>query len=242
LTWQGQNVTVETSVDNVTWTAATKGVKVSTVPTGFDPTDKILYIRASFAGGVIDDPAYFDELIITTYVANTLPPVDGRSVTLTNASMEHNEDIMDYDHNWGAELVNGTITIAAPGAGSFAPKTIEIWAKKLGAASFTDNITGTTASYTNGTTLQAYQNDEWQLRTYVISGGFSGAITFTGTGQIGSVVLYPYAKTAAEVLESYRAYVGRPVQTLPTQGAISMVQLTAQIEAYEFDWEMESAG
>jgi hypothetical protein len=242
LTWQGQNVTVDTSVDNVTWTPATKGVKVSTIPTGFDPTDKILYIRASFAGGIIDDPAYFDELIITTYIANTIPPVDGRTVTLTNTSMEHNEDIMDYDHNWGAELVNGTLTIAAPSTGSFAPKTIEIWAKKLGAASFTDNITGTTASYTNGTTLQAYQNDEWQLRTYVINGGFSGAITFTGTGQIGSVVLYPYAKTAAEVLETYRAYVGRPVLTLPTQGAIALTQLTAFIDAYEYEWSMESAG
>jgi hypothetical protein len=112
----------------------------------------------------------------------------------------------------------------------------------LGAASFTDNITGTTASYTNGTTLQAYQNDEWQLRTYVINGGFSGAITFTGTGQIGSVVLYPYAKTAAEVLETYRAYVGRPVLTLPTQGAIALTQLTAFIDAYEYEWSMESAG
>jgi hypothetical protein len=242
MTWQGQNVLVESSVDNTNWTVVSKGVKVASIPTGFDPTDKILYVRASFAGGVIDDPAYFDELIITTYVANVVPPVDGRNVTLVNASMEHNEDIMDYDHNWGAELVNGTLTVAAPAAGSFAPKTIEVWAKKLNASAFTDNVSSPTAQYTNGNSFQAYQNDEWQLRTYVINAGFSGALTFTGTGQIGSVVLYPYAKTAAEVLESYRAYVGRPVQTIATQGAISITQLTSLIDAYEFEWAMESGG
>lgn len=242
LTWQGQGVTVDTSIDGVTWTNVTKGVKTPSIPAGFDPTDKLLYVRAVFAGGVIDDPAYIDDLIITIYIANTLPAMDGRVVTLTNTSIESNEDIMDYDHNWGAELVNGTLSIAAPGTGSFAPKTIEIWAKKLGAAAFTDNVSSPTAQYTNGTTFQAYQVDEWQLRTYVISAGMSGALTFTGTGQIGSVVLYPYAKTAAEVLETYRSYVGRPVTVLPTQGSIAMTELTDQIDAYDYEWSVETAG
>jgi len=243
LSWQGQGVTVDTSVDGgVTWAPVVKGVKTPSIPAGFDPTGKTLVIRASFAGGVIDDPAYFDELICTTYVANTVPPVDGRTVTLTNVSCESNEDIMDYDHNWGAELINGTLSIAAPAAGSFTPKTIEVWAKKASTAAFSDNLTSPTAQYTNGGTFQAYQIDEWQLRTYVFSSGFSGAINFTGTGQIGSVVLYPYAKTSAQVLEAYQAYVGRPVVPLPTQGNIGIVELTEQIDAYEYEWSMESAG
>ena len=149
---------------------------------------------------------------------------------------------MDYDHNWGAELINGTLSIAAPAAGSFTPKTIEVWAKKASTAAFSDNLTSPTAQYTNGGTFQAYQIDEWQLRTYVFSSGFSGAINFTGTGQIGSVVLYPYAKTSAQVLEAYQAYVGRPVVPLPTQGNIGIVELTEQIDAYEYEWSMESAG
>lgn len=241
LSWQGQGAIVETSTDGTTWTAVVKGVKTPSIPAGFDPTGKFLYVRASFAGSVIDDPAYIDDLVITTYIANTIPSVDGRTVTLTNTSIESNEDIMDYDHNWGAELVNGTLTIAAPGTGSFAPKTIEIWAKKLGAAAFSDNVTPTN-QYTNGTTFQAYQVDEWQLRTYTITAGMTGALTFTGTGQIGSIVLYPYVKTAAEVLEAYRSYVGRPVIPVTTQGMISLTQLTAQIDAYEYEWAVETAG
>ncbi len=242
LNWQGQGATVTTSIDGTTWTTVTKGVKIGSVPTGFDPTDKSLQIKASFAGGVQDDPAHFDDLVVSTFLSNTLPPVDGRTVTMTNVSLEANEDIMDYDHNWGAELVSGTLTIAAPGTGSFSPKTIEIWGKKLGSASFTDNISGSTASYTNGGLLQAYQVDEWQLRTYVFSGGTSAALTFTGTGQIGSIILYPYAKTPTEALETYMSYVGRPVVTIPTAGSIAMVELTDQIDAYEYDWSLEGAG
>lgn len=242
LSWQGQGVTVDTSLDGITWNTVTKGVKTPTIATGFDPTDKLLYVRASFAGSVLDDPAYIDDLIITTYINNTLPAVDGRAVTLTNTSIESNEDIMDYDMNWGAELVNGTLTIAAPGTGSFAPKTIEVWAKKFSSASFTDNVSSPTAQYTNGTTFQAYQIDEWQLRTYVISAGFSGALTFTGTGQIGSVVLYPYAKTATEVMDTYRAYVGRPQTVLATQGSVVITQLSSEIDAYEYEWSVETAG
>jgi hypothetical protein len=240
ITWLGQGVTVDTSLDGITWAPVTKGVKISTIPTGFDPTDKMLQVRASFVGSVVDDPAHIDDLSITTYLANTVPAVDGRVVTLTSTSIEHNEDIMNYDHNWGAEMINGTINIAAAGTGSFAPKTIEIWAKKAGAAAFSDNVSPN-AQYTNGTTFQAYQVDEWQLRTYVINAGMTGALTFTGTGQIGTVLLYPYAKTAAEVMEAYRAFVGRPVLTLPTQGSIGMTELTDQIDAYDYEWSMESA-
>ena len=240
LTWQGQGVTVDTSLDGVTWNPVVKGVKTPTIPAGFDPTDKSLQIRASFAGGIVDDEAYIDDLSITTYINNTLPPADGRAITLTNTSIETNDDIMDYDTNWGAELNNGTLTVAAPGTGSFAPKTIEIWAKKLGTAAFSDNVSPN-ITYTNGVTPSvAYQVDEWQLRTYIITAGMTGALTFTGTGQIGSIVMYPYVKTAAEVLETYRAYTGRPVQVLATQGSISMVELDSLIDAYEYDWELET--
>jgi hypothetical protein len=239
LNWQGQGVTVETSVDGNTWASVPKGNKTPTIPAGFNPTNQVLQIRATFPGGIVDDPSYIDDLSVTTFINNTLPPVDGRTVTLTNTSIESNDDIMDFDTNWGAELNNGSISIAA--GGSFPVKTIEIWEKKASGASFTDNITPTT-SYTNGTTLQVYRTDEWQLRTYVISAGTTGAITISGTGQVGSIVLYPYAKTAAQVLETYRAYVGKPKYIIPTQGNIAILELTDQIDAYEYEWSVETAG
>jgi hypothetical protein len=233
--WQGQGCVVDASLDGITWATVSKGNRISLIPAGFNPVDKYLTVRVTFSGSILYDESFIDDLTITTYGSNTLPPVDGRIVTLTNAAVENSEDIMDYDQNWGAELNNGTVTISATATGSFPVRTIEIWAKKAGSGAFADNLTPTN-SYTNGGTLQAYQVDEWQLRTYTFNTGQTGAISFTGTGQIGCVVIYPNQFTAADVLQSYRSYVGRPVTQLAVQGNLVIVDQDALVEEYEFDW------
>jgi hypothetical protein len=239
--WDGVGVKVETSLDGNSWTQVTKGVKISTIPQGFKPANEVILIRVTFTSGYPQETQYFDNLVISAFKMAGMPPFDGRTVTLDKASIESDFDTMDYNENWGVELEAGTITIGPRVTGSITPKTIQVWAKKKSSASFGDNLTGYTASYTNGGALEAYRPDEWQLRTYVFDAGYTGDIVFNGTGQIGTISIFPNAFTPADVQASYLSYVGIPTNMVPLVDTVTMNSLDSLVNIYEYDWAIESS-
>lgn len=245
LNWQGEGATVQTSTDNATWTTVKRGTRTGTIPSGFNPVNKFLYVRVSFPGGIVNDESYIDELAIAIYTTATLPPFDGRTVTLVSTSIENGSDVLEYNENYGAEVAAGSITIGAMGANSMLPKTIEIWSKKTSTVTtFTDNLfsASPTVQYTNGGSKQNYQVDEWQLRTYVFDDGYSGDIVLSGTGQIGTITMYPYAMSDTEVYQSYKSYTGIPNIVVQETSNIGIEDIPDYVDIYGYDWSIESAG
>lgn len=242
--WQGQGETVQTSLDGINWQTEKRTSRIGTVTDGFSTSNKSLIVRVSFAGGVLEDRAYFDDFMVNIYGPSPAPTLESRAVTLSNVSIEADYDITEYHENWGLELDNGTLTIGATSASTMTPHTIQVWAKKEAAASFTDNLAATATNwYTNdGTYQQAYQVDEWQLRTYTYNGGYSGAITFSGTGQIGCVLIYPYVLTAAQVKDTYLSFTGTKSTRFSTTATIGVTDMSSAVEIYEYNWGIESAG
>lgn len=82
LNWSGFPGLVETSVDATTWYVAGKGRNISSVPQGFNPTDKELLIRVSFYPGwrITPDDAYY-----STAYNNSVPGVQNDRYTSSGA-------------------------------------------------------------------------------------------------------------------------------------------------------------
>lgn len=245
LNWLGEGETVETSLDGINWNEERRAAKISTIGDGFDTTDKVLFIRVSFPGGVVNDRSYFDSLVISIYgpVSTVAPTLETRTLTMVNASIEADYDITDYHENWGVEINNGSMTLSGSTPTAMAPRTIQVWAKK-GMGDFSDNLQATASGwYTNdGTYSQAYQTDEWQLRTYTFTSGHSGEISFTGTGQIGCILIYAHELTSQQIKDTYTSFTGTVTTSFPDSGTVTFVDISSNVEIYEYDWAIESAG
>lgn len=243
LNWDGEGSVVEVSLDGTNWTPAARGVNLPNIPQGFNPVGQILQVRVSFPGGITDDPSYIDGLTAAIYNSANLLPIDGRAVTLDKGSIELDSDVMEYQENWGTEIINGSITVAARSTNSMLPKTIQVWAKKKSSAAFSDNMNGVaTTYYSNHGPQRPYQIDEWQLRTYTFTAGFDSAISITGTGQVAMIALYPYVMTAEQVEDSYRSFLGKPVLKTIADDTINIVDLPELVDISEYDWAIETAG
>jgi len=244
LLWEGTGATVTTSRDGITWSPAQKGKALSTIVKGTNGEGQFLFIRVTFPGGIVNDQSFFDNMVFSLYSFATTPLFNGREVVLDKVSMEDDTDVIDLHENWGAELQAGTLTIkAGTSTAVIVPKTIEVWGKRGAVGvTFTDNLGTADTSYTNGGTFKSYSADEWQVRHYVFNSGFTGDITFSGTGQIGHVILYPDAKTADEVAEIYRCYVGKPKISLDVDEVFDIKEFAGAVDIYEYDWTIESSG
>lgn len=243
LLWEGTGATVHTSRDGLAWEVAVKGRALTTVPRGTNGTGEFIFIRVSFPGGIVDDLSSFDNMVFALYATGTIPGFSGREVILDKATPEGDYDVIDFHENWGVELENGTVTIkSAPGDTGVPARTIEVWGNK-GAGAFTDNLAATAnQSYSNGGTLKAYAQGEWQLRHYVFDANFTGDIVFSGTGQIGHVVLYPQALTDDVIKEIYDSYTGKPKVLLDVDEVFDIHEFEGMVDIYEYDWNIESSG
>jgi hypothetical protein len=108
LWWNGINETVEASIDGTTWAAVVKGQNLSIIPTGFDPTNKALYIRVSFPAGKTE--AYVDSLEVNGYSSSTAMS-NNRLLTYTNPAVVFDEQTPALlRDDWGVRL-SGTGSI-----------------------------------------------------------------------------------------------------------------------------------
>ena len=240
ITWAGTGMTVETSLDGEDWDTVVKGVNIPTISQGETGTIDLL-VRVRFTKGLIED-SYFNDLLVSVYTLSAIPLFDGREILLDNGSIEEDHDTLDYHENWGVELNAGKLTVTGPEAGSINIRTIQFWARQSSDATFEDNMLSTAAdTYTNDSALRPYLRDEWQLRTYVFENGYVDPIEFTGTGQIGTVSIYPDAFTPDLVEQSYLSYVGVPKVTFLSGGSIALGSPSDEVDVYEYDWTVATS-
>lgn len=239
LDWNGIGAVVETSLDGITWTTATKNVPSTSVGTAFNPTGKFLWVRVSFAGGVLNDTSFLDNLRIIGYKNNTATSSLSRPVTLTYPAiaMEDHEPI-EYNSRNGVRLNGSTITISADANGT-TPKTIEVWIYKIAdTISYSTAFSGANTFYTNGAVGTAHPVGEWVLKHFVITAGHTGIMTITGDAIVGQVILYPNVLTAAQVATAYQSYTGRPVNRVIDATPLFVAGSSDTINSYSHDWEI----
>lgn len=160
--WSGSGITVDVSLDGVTWTAAKRGELVSIIAEGFNPTDKDLNVRVSFAGGRTDDYEYLDSLTVTGYNSNSITTQVTRPITATYPSLVRgNYEPMEYNDRNGV-LLNGGRLNMVPDTALDAPavRTVELWIKPT-SPNYKILVPGT--MYRNGALATSLPVGEWSL-------------------------------------------------------------------------------
>lgn len=233
--WRGIGAKVETSTDGNSWYEERRNSKITPINDGFSTEGRVLFVRVTLPNA----DAYLSDMVVSVYGTTATPTLEGRPVELVNASIESDYDVTEYHEDWGVQLENGSYTIPTPEGNNTVPRTIQAWVKSRGLA---DSMSSADTVYTNGGPSQPYKTDEWQLRTYVFVSGFNSAISFTGTGQVGPVIIYSYAMTPEQVAASYTAFTGTQKMTVPSHGAVVVYDVQDTVEIYEYDWAIESAG
>jgi hypothetical protein len=153
--WTGTNITVETSMDNSTWVAATSGNMIPSMTFPYDATSKCLFIRVTFAAlGTLT------ALKVSTYTGYSFFASDSNRIVTTRGL------VVDSDSNFipgqtdsiGARFFPGALKIALDV--SAAPISISglefLFKIPVGAPSFTlfSNGAGTvTVAFTNTGTI-----------------------------------------------------------------------------------------
>lgn len=239
--WYGQNVTVQASIDNSTWITVTKGVNLSIITTGFDPTGKDLFVRVLFDDG--EEEAWIDSLQVRGYLTATATPPAGRPITYNNPVATMDEFTpAEFRDNWGVKLLGGTLVIGDEPVTNelpMNPLTVEVWVKQGSGTAMTRSFTPL-ASYVNGSAGSATPPvGEWALMHYTVAAPITGSITFGGDVQIGKVAVYPTALTASQVLSAYTHYIAVPTTTKDGSGAIQIAESTPAVVTYAYDWSVQ---
>ena len=241
--WSGKDITVETSLDGISWTAATNGALVSTIASGYDPTGIDLQVRVKFSGGLAIDPAYLESLTVIGYRNNVLSNISARAVTVSGSAVLRSdyEPTLFRDDN-GVNLHGGTLTIGTDATvDPEVARTVEVWVKPI---SGTPTITGGTfTKYRNGAADTTIPVGEWSLLHYVASADIAGNITITGDCIVGQVTLYPTALSAGDVDFITDSYFGRAVVRITeTQNTLSISESATSGSIYAHDWSINGAG
>lgn len=138
LSWEGKGEVVECSLDGISWSTVSKGQLVPQISSGFNPANKVLHVRVSFAGYVENDESYVSNFRATGLLTAS-HSVEGMTVTKVGTpTLGRYFHHIDYADAWGI-TTNGTtdaLRISAPdGVGSGEGiGTIELWVKNLSAA------------------------------------------------------------------------------------------------------------
>ena len=237
LDWDGVGATVEVSLDGITWQAVSRGINTPLVPTGFSPVGQLLEIRVSFVGGIPEDPAHLERLVVRAFFPGSFEYA-GYTVTLSGASLQDAHEPADLRDDWGVYLNAGSITLA-PLAATPAPKTIEVWTKA--GTQIATNFSATTV-YTDGAVGATAVNGEWSVIHFVVPAGVTGNIVLSGTGQIGQVVMYEAALTATQIAQVVESYISIPLLTSGTDSGITMPDSLTEAVIYAHDWTITAAG
>ena len=137
LSWDGQRVTVETSLDGQTWFTAANGQKLQSIPQGTVTSGVDVEIRVSFAGGYSDGSEYLSSLTFTGYTDSTTVS-NTRTVTIEgSAALRPAGDVFELRDDEGILLDGGRVVISADSADdAIQVKTLEVWAKSIGSSNF----------------------------------------------------------------------------------------------------------
>lgn len=243
LDWNGSGVVVQTSLDGSTWETAVPGKKLTIIPNGFDPTNKDLFIMASFAGGIVDDPSFLDNLTVVGFTTGIMPNIGGRDTTFTDPASPMN-DYQPIEHNdsWGVKLAGGSVTISADSTTDpVAMFSMNVWLKKLTATDPTFSISGTT-NYKNGIAAGTMNQGEWVMWTMTKATALTGNIVTSGNVQIGQIELFDHQLSAQEVADLYASSVGVYTTKAPESDALTITNPNPSTRIYDYSWAITSAG
>lgn len=128
--WSGKNATVEASVDGVTWENVVRGRNLAIIPSGFNPTDKELEIRVTFAGGIQDDDSHVSSLTVTGFLDGAAPSLATRPVTVYEPGyIGVGAEPIEYDSRNGLRLPPGSHAVIGVDTEDTPvhPRTVEVW-------------------------------------------------------------------------------------------------------------------
>lgn len=242
LDWDGVGPTVDISLDGTTWETMTRGVlSSSTVPSGTTTSGKVLQVRVTFAGGVLNDISYMDNLNIVLLKQAASMVAYGRTITVSGAMPQRDYLFTEYNEKYGAKVNSGgTVVISADALGASVTRSIELLIKRNG-TNPTVSLTGT--NYINGAAGSATLPDgQWVLWHIVLAADSSAAITINGPCQVGYVGVYDYALTAGQVAGIYADYVGTDAPRFADASVISVSESTTAATIYQHDWAITSSG
>jgi len=202
-----------------------------------------LYIRVSFAGGIIDDPAFLSELTIRGWKTTTVS-TDTVPVSITSpASFQSSYDPSELRDDWGIQLNGGSIVVGTNSdASATAPQTIELWIKKTSATNLTiDGGATATTTYVNGTVTTTYSLGRWTLIHIVNSSGFP-TLTVSGLGSVGMITRYSTALTLTQSKQIHDSYVGVVTTKVNDTASLSITEPASASGLYAHEWAIVSSG
>lgn len=239
--WSANAVTVEASLDGTSWTPIESGALVSIIPNAYDPTNKDLEIRFSFAGGLADDPAFVESVNIIGFSNNVVANSESRPVTISHpAVLRNNYEPIEYRDDNGVRLEGGTLTIGADtDPVPSVVRTLELWIKPL---SGTPTISVTGTAYRNGAADATMPVGEWSLVHIVAGADITGAVTVSGDCIVGQATLYDTPLTAANIEYIYKSYTGFPIVRFTDDTVISITEPAPPVNIYTHEWSIDGGG
>lgn len=245
LDWDALNVTVETSFDGVTWTAATRNVHIVT---GYNTTGKSLNIRVNFP----NETAELNYLSVAIVSNDLNSGYNERTLTFGGNPVSVSKDnILDFPFDNGTLFKDTGDSVAFgnylsdDGSGNmvttpYSTRTIEFWAK--GNITLT-GTTGTETRYYNGG-LSTVDTDAWTLHhvtysaannNFTLQAGASGAA-------IADVVVYPNVLTTGQMLDIYKRYMGLMVLSVLDATPIAVSETAGGPVIYQNVWTISQSG
>lgn len=240
LFWYGSGETVEASIDGENWVVVNKGENLSIIPQGFDPTNKALYIKVSFAAGLTD--SYVDSMRVRGYTSSTALS-NGRVVSYSNPAVvmdEYAPAILRDD--WGVTLgPGGTVVIGADTSENPSnPLTVEVWFK-TNSGSIAVSPAGTGTTYINGGAYDTPRVGEWTVMHSVHTTPLTGTLSIAGDVVVGKVVYYSAALTATQVAAIVANYTGVNTVTYDGTGSLTITEPASSATVYAHDWAISAA-
>lgn len=245
--WTGNNVTVDTSLDGITWTSATNGNLLSTIASGYNPTGKDLQIRVNFPSGYVRDDVFLESLSVYAFRNSNIASTSARTVTVSGGGVVRGdyEPTLYRDDN-GVNLHGGTLTFGADATSDpQVVRTIEAWIKPLSGTVSFNNLGAGQTNYRNGAanpgaTLPV---GEWSLVHIVAGSDLTSFFTIVGDCIVGQVTTYPTALTASDVTFLFQSYTGsNAIRFVETQNTLTISESAGPVTIYAHDWAIDSAG
>lgn len=235
--WSGHGATIQGSLDGVTWTTLTNATRIPFIPPGFDPTDKSLFIKITFPGGIVNDDSYIDNLNIVSVKNSAIDTVSGHSMSFASASQRREYIAQVLHDNNGVVLATGSTMklLADTSEQPTVIRTIEFWLKSTSSTQPTISVTGT--KYINGAVnAGSYPLNEWCLVHIVAASDVAGDITISGPVQLGNISIYPSALTASDITELYNQYFGLGVLPASDTSVVQIQDYSTPVKIITGDW------
>lgn len=229
--WDGEGVTVESSLDGTSWETLTRGKNLTSITSGYNPAGKVLQVRVTFT----DVEGYLKSLSFTGFKTGIVVYTNGRTLTITSAYPNYDQPVNTLDDLWGTKLVSGTMTLSS---GGLTAGTYELWVQPQGA--FTILPSGTT--YVNGAAalVSTIAIGQWAL-VHVTNTVSSANLVISGDVRVGRVAFYPTLFDATTILNVYKSYVGNNISRADDVSVISVTEPAASVDIYGYDWTVMAA-